>query len=269
MGIKASRFFGGELGGNGKIDSDESIPMGHSQLRFQNLFIEDTITGIYLGNFSEDITIDQVQIDNSRRIAIYSEAGSHDLRITNSIISNNQTREAVAIDSTYDSEISGTLFVNNREGAINLYQNCGELKGIVCPIVRSTPPNNNRITDNIFVGNGVSSLQIASRQGRRHRAGWCAMLDGQAGKFIDTSQDNVVSNNTFVCDEGTSMVIKDGPNQISNNLVVARQSCTPYEISTGGLSRAHSNVLDGLNFKGNVIDATLPPRLRNAKKALD
>jgi len=263
MGIKASRFFSGELGGNGIIDADESLPVGHNQLRFENLVIEDVITGIYLGNFSEDIAIDNVKIDNSSRIAIYSEAGSHNIRLTDSIISNNQTREAVAIDSTYDSEISRTLFVNNKEGGINLYQNCGELKGIVCPVVRSTPPNNNRITDNVFVNNGVSSLQIASRQGRRHKSGWCAALDGRAGKFIDTSQDNVVSNNTFVCNEGTSLIIKDGPNQISNNRVEARQSCTPYEISTGGLSRAHSNVLDGLNFTGNTFDATLPPKLRN------
>lgn len=269
MGIKASRFFGGQLGGNGQIDSDESLPIGHSQLRFENLTIEDTITGIFLGNFSEDITIDQVHVDNSSRIAIYSEAGTHKLRILDSIISNNQSREAVAIDSTYDSEISRTLFVNNREGAINVYQNCGELKGIVCPIVRSTPPNNNRITDNIFVSNGVTGLQIASRQGRNHSLGWCSTLNGLPGKFIDTSQDNVVSNNTFVCDEGTSLIVKDGPNQISDNRIVARQDCIPFEISTGGLGRSYSSVLDGLKFNNNTIDATLAPRLRNISSSME
>lgn len=269
MGIKASRFFGGELGGNGKLDADEPLPVGHRQLNFENLIIEDTITGIFLGNFSEDVTINQVHIDNSSRIAIYSEAGSHRIRIKDSIISNNQTREAVAIDSTYDSEITGSLFVNNREGAINVYQNCGELKGIVCPIIRSTPPNNNQITDNIFVGNGVSGVQIASRQGRNHSLGWCATLNGLPGKFVDTAQDNTVSNNTFVCDQGTSLIIKDGPNQVSNNRVIARHDCVPFEISTGGLSRSYSDVLNGLQFNNNSIDSSLPPRLRNINSEIE
>ena len=269
MGIKASRFFGGELGGDGKLDDDEALPIGHRALRFENLTIQDTITGIFLGNFSEDIVIDNVHVDNSSRIAIYSEAGSHKIRIRNSIISNNQTREAVAIDSTYDSEISDTLFVNNREGAINLYQNCGELKGIVCPIIRTTPPNNNLITNNIFVANGVTGVQIASRQGRNHSLGWCATLNGLPGKFVDTAQNNTVSNNTFVCDHGTSLVVKDGPNIISNNRIIARHDCVPFEISTGGLGRSYSHVLDGLTFRANAVDATRAPRLRNLSQQID
>ncbi|MFK7995152.1 MAG: right-handed parallel beta-helix repeat-containing protein [Granulosicoccus sp.] len=263
MGIKASRFFGGQLGGDGIISGAEKLPVGHRQLRFENLKIEDTITGVFLGNFSADVTLSNVHIDNSQRIALYSEAGSHRIVLTDSIISNNQTREAVAIDSTYDSQISNTVFINNREGAINVYQNCGELKGIVCPVIRSTPSNNNLISNNRFIDNGVSGLQIASRQGRKHSKGWCATLDGERGRFVDNAQHNVITNNTFVCHEGTSLKVHDAPNRISGNTIVARENCVPYEISTGGLSAKYRYVLDGLTFKSNRIDTHRPPRLRN------
>ena len=263
MGIEATRFFGGELGPDGEVGDDEPLPVGHQNLNFENLTIEDTITGIYLGSFSHQVDINRVTIDNTQRIAIYSDAGSHDVRIRQSRISNNQSREAIAIDSTYDSEVSDTLFVNNREGGINVYQNCGELKGIVCPVIRSTPPNNNRIIGNRFVNTGVSGVQIASRQGRNHSFGWCATLNGLPGKFTDTSEGNVVSDNTFVCNEGTSMVIQDGPNQIVNNTIVARDHCIPFEVSTGGHGRSKRQLLDGLQLRGNRVDATRPPRLRN------
>lgn len=263
IGIQATRFFGGELGGNGVLDADEALPVGHHDLTFEDLLIQDTGLGIYLGTYSDRVAINRVHVDNSQRIAIYSEAGSHRVTIRDSIISNNNTREAIAIDSTYDSEVSNTLFVNNREGGINLYQNCGELKGIVCPIERSTPPNNNRIVNNTFVNTGVSGIHVASRQGRNHSLGWCASLNGLPGKFTDTAVGNVVSNNTFVCSEGTALVVNDGPNTLSGNTIVARDRCVPYEISTGGLGRSANRLLDGLTFTGNVIDSTRPPRLRN------
>ena len=263
IGIQATRFFGGELGGNGQIDEGEALPVGHSDLTFEDLKIQDTGLGIYLGSYSERVNISRVHVDNSERIAIYSEAGSHGVLIRDSIITNNNTREAIAIDSTYDSEVSNTLFVNNREGAINVYQNCGELKGIVCPVIRPTPSNNNLISNNTFINTGVSGVHIASRQGRNHALGWCATLDGLPGQFTDTAEGNVVSDNTFVCSEGTSLIVKDGPNTISNNEIIARGKCVPFEISTGGLGPAASKLLDGIRFDNNTIDATRPPKLRN------
>lgn len=263
IGIEATRFFGGELGGDGLLDETEALPVGHSKLTFKDLTIEDIVTGIYLGTFSKDVDIDRVRIDNASRIAIYSEAGTHRLRIRHSTITNTNTREALALDSTYDSEVSNTTFINNREGAINLYQNCGELKGIVCPVIRPTPPDNNLITNNTFVNNGVSGIHIASRQGRNHSLGWCASLAGLPGKFKDTAQDNIISNNTLGCLEGTALIVNDGPNVIRDNHIVAREHCVPFEISTGGLGPSESAVLDGLNFTGNTVDSIRPPRLRN------
>ena len=267
-GIQMTRFFGGQLGGDGVLGPNEPLPVGHHDIKIENVRIEGTQVGIYLGNFSEDIDINNVEIDGTERIAIYSEAGSHNVRITNSIISNNNTREAIAIDSTYDSEVSNTVFLNNREGGINLYQNCGELKGIVCPVIRSTPSNNNRIIGNTFVNTGVSGVHVASRQGRNHSLGWCATLNGLPGQFTDTSQDNVVSDNTFVCSEGTAIIVKDGPNTISNNTVLAREECVPFEISTGGLGAEASPMLDGLVFDNNSIDSARPPRLRNLSSSV-
>lgn len=261
--VQMTRFFGGELGGDGVISDGEPLPVGHKNIRFQDLSIEGGHVGIYLGNFSEDIDINRVKINGTDRIAIYSEAGSHKVRITDSVISNNLTREAVAIDSTYNSEISNTLFINNREGAINVYQNCGELKGSVCPVVRSTPPNNNRILNNTLINNGVTGIQIASRQGRNHSFGWCASLDGLRGQFKDTSQDNVVSGNTIECNDGTALVVMDGPNDVRENTINASGSCIPLEISTGGLGRSKSDLLDGLVVEDNTIQSRRPPRLRN------
>lgn len=262
VGVQMIRFFSGELGGNGRLDEGEPMPLGHHDVLIEDVTIQDGGVGIYLGNFSRDVTIRRTRIDGTKRIAIYSEAGSHRVQIADSIISGNQTREAVAMDSTYDSEIRNTLFLDNREGDINLYQNCGELKGTVCPVVRSTPPNNNRIIGNAFVNSGVAGVQVASRQGRRHSLGWCSSLNGLPGNFTDTAEGNVIADNTFVCDEGTSMVLMDGPNRVEGNRVVARDRCVPYEISTGGLSVEKGALLDGLLLKGNRIDATRPPRLR-------
>ncbi|MBX2835876.1 MAG: right-handed parallel beta-helix repeat-containing protein [Gammaproteobacteria bacterium] len=263
IGIQATRFFGGELGGDGVLSEGEPLPVGHGDLVLRNLTIEDTGLGIYLGTYSHNVSIDNVVVDRSERIAIYSEAGTHNLSITNSVITNNQTREAIAIDSTYDSVIENNLFVNNREGGINLYQNCGELKGIVCPVVRSTPSNNNVVQNNAFVNTGISGVQVASRQGRNHSLGWCATLNGLPGQFTDTSRNNTVSNNVFICQEGTALLVKDGPNTVENNRIVARDQCVPFEISTGGLGSSASERLNGIKMKGNQIDATLPPKLRN------
>lgn len=263
IGIQATRYFGGTFGADGMLDEGEPLPVGHSNIIFEDLKIEDTGLGIYIGTYSDNVAINRVHVDNSQRIAIYSEAGSHGVRIRDSIITNNNTREAIAIDSTYDSEVSNTLFVNNREGGINLYQNCGELKGNVCPVLRTTPSNNNRIINNTFVNTGVAGVHVASRQGRNHSLGWCATLDGQPGQFTDTAKNNVVSNNTFVCTEGTSLIVKNGPNTVSNNTVIARESCVPFEISTGGLGPEASSLLDGIVFNSNNIDSARPPRLRN------
>ncbi len=262
-GIQMTRFFGGELGGDGVISPGESLPVGHKNITFEDLRIEGGQVGIYLGNFSEDIEINRVEIDGTQRIAIYSEAGSHTVRITHSTISNNLTREAVAIDSTYDSEISNTRFINNREGGINVYQNCGELKGSVCPVVRSTPPNNNRIVDNTFINNGVTGIQIASRQGRNHSLGWCESLNGLPGQFTDTSENNVVTGNTIECSDGTALVVMDGPNEIRDNTINASDHCIPLEISTGGFTGSKKRLLDGLVVRGNRIESERPPRLRN------
>ena len=263
LGVQATRFFGGQLGGDGELGPDEPLPLGHHDLTFSDLTIQDVQVGIYLGNFSRDVTVERVTIDGTERIGLYSEAGTHRLRIVDSVFSDNRTREALALDSTYDSEVSGTLFVNNREGAINLYRNCGELKGVVCPVVRPTPANGNRIVGNAFVDNGVAGLRVASRQGRNHTRGWCSDLDGKPGKFTDTAEDNLVADNVFVCDEGVALAVMDGPNLVTGNRVVARGRCVPLEVSTGGFGRGGQALLDGLELRGNLLDATRPPRLRN------
>lgn len=269
VGLQLTRFFGGELGPDGTLADDEPLPLGHHRVRLENLVVQDVGVGIYLGNFSDEITMDNIRIDGTERIAIYSESGSQRVTLSNSVIANNRTREAVAFDSTFNSEISNTLFLNNREGAVNVYRNCGELKGIVCPVVRSTAPNNNQFVGNTFVHNGVGGLRIASRQGRNHNEGWCADLDGRAGKFTDTSQDNLVADNVFVCDEGTSLVVQDGPNLVRDNHIVARERCVPYEISTGGLGRSASPELDGIVFEANEVDSARPPKLRNISAGVE
>ena len=73
IGIQATRFFGGEFGPDGVLDEGEALPVGHSNIVFEDLKIEDTGLGIYLGTYSENVEINRVHVDNSQRIAIYSD----------------------------------------------------------------------------------------------------------------------------------------------------------------------------------------------------
>ena len=263
VGVQMTRFFGGELGGDGELGESEPLPLGHHDILFRDVRIEDVRIGIYLGTFSRDVTLERVSIDGTERIALYSEAGTHRLSVRDSSFTDNRTREAIALDSTYDSEIVDSTIARNREGGVYVYHNCGELKGSVCPVVRPTPPRDIRIRGNRFVANGETDLQIASRQGRNHSLGWCEALDGLPGKFTDSVEDGTVEDNVFVCREGTALAVKDGPNLVRGNRIVARGACVPLEISTGGLGRNAAPLLDGLSVTGNRIDATRPPRLRN------
>ncbi len=266
-GIGMFRYFNGQLGPDGLTHSAEE-PLGHHDVLLRNLYVENVKTGLYLGNFSRNIVMDNLVFDGTDRIAVYIEAGSRELTLKNSVFTNNHTREALAFDSAYNSVIENNLFIDNREGAVNLYQNCGELKGQVCPIVRDTPPSGNRITGNRFIDNGITGLQLASRQGRLHGTDWCATLDGEAGRFTDTSENNVVTNNTFVCDEGTALVVMDGPNEVSDNTITARNRCVPFEVSTGGLGREAAHILNGLHFRGNTVETVRPPRIRNLPEGM-
>jgi hypothetical protein len=261
-GISMFRYFNGQLGEDG-LTHDGEMPLGHHDILLRNLYVENVKTGLYLGNYGRDIVMDNLVFDGTDRIALYVESGTRDLTIRNSVFANNHTREALAFDSAYNSVIENNLFIDNREGGANFYQNCGELKGQVCPIIRDTPANGNHITGNRFVDNGIAGLQVASRQGRLHGLGWCATLNGLPGRHQDTAQDNVVSGNTFVCDEGTALVVMDGPNEVTNNTIVARDRCVPFEVSTGGLGREASETLDGLSFQDNTVDSARPPRVRN------
>ncbi len=261
--IQMIRLFHGELGGNGKLDEGEPMPLGHHNITLKNIDITGGQIGVYLGNFSRNVNMDGLTITGTKRIAVYTEAGSNKVTLTNSHISANQTREAIAWDSTYDSVISNNTIAHNREGGINVYQNCGELKGTVCPIIRSTAPNNNKILNNRFIDNGINSLQIASRQGRNHALGWCATLGGLPGRFQDTAENNLVKGNSFECDEGVALVLMDGPNQVEDNTITAKDACIPYEISTGGFARSKSDALIGLTLENNDIVSERPPRLRN------
>ncbi len=263
VGVQMTRFFGGQLGGDGELGPDEPMPLGHHDLLFRDVLIQDVRIGMYLGNFSRDVTLERVRIDGTERISLYSEAGTHRLSVRDSSFTGNRTREAIALDSTYDSEIVNSTVAHNREGGVFVYRNCGELAGTVCPVVRSTAPNDNRFAGNRFVANGDVDLQIASRQGRRHRAGWCAALDGKRGRFIDTAERNTVEHNLFVCREGTALAVRDGPNLVRDNRIVARGACVPLEISTGGFGRRAAPLLDGLVVTGNDIDASRPPLLEH------
>lgn len=266
-GIGLFRYFNGQVDAQGRTSTGEQA-LGHHDISLTNLYIENVKSGMYLGNYSRNIVMDNLVFDGTDRIALYVEAGSHQLTLKNSVFANNHTREALAFDSAHSSVIENNLFIDNREGAINMYQNCGELKGQVCPIIRHTPPNNNRVIGNSFIDNGVSGVQLASRQGRLHGFDWCASLDGQAGRFTDTAENNVVKDNVFVCDEGTALIVMDGPNQVNGNTVIARERCVPYEVSTGGLGRDDRDILQGLDMYDNTIDSTRPPRLRNLPAGL-
>lgn len=202
-GVNMKRLFRGE--------QLEGPMIGHRNIRIQNVdIINSNQIGIFVGQNSENVTIDDVYIADSYS-GVYLDAGSTYSHIIGSTITGSREREAIAIDSSMYNTIEYCNIENNSTGGIYLYKNCGETTGAVCPIRRKYSASNNTIHNNLFVGNDV---QVAWRQYKWYVLGWCAGID-VAGFWRDRSDNNFIYNNYFADD--SKLHVKDGPNTIYGN----------------------------------------------------
>ena len=127
--------------------------------------------------------------------ALYLDAESADNRIENNTIAVATRREAVAVDGSARSRITGNRFDLGGRPGVFLYRNCGE-RGVI----RHQTPSDNQITDNIFSGAARLRPQlvvVGSREGRRSYCGadrgypW-----GSSADDGDRATGNVVARNT-------------------------------------------------------------------------
>lgn len=200
-GIDLKRFFrGDELNG----------PMtGHHTIEVSEVAIHSPQQwGIYVGQNSRGVVLSAVTIDGAYG-GVYLEAGSSGTRISDTTVVNSTTREAIAIDSSDKNIIESSFFSGNPDG-INLYKNCGETSGQVCPIHRTTGANENLVRDCTFGGNSVN---VAWRQFKLYGLGFCEDID-LLGYWHDHAEDNVFDGNDF---DYSNLDVNDGPIIVHKN----------------------------------------------------
>lgn len=199
--IDLKRFFRGE-----QLAGDMS---GHRDIRIERVGIENVEQwGIYVGQNSRGIRIDDVHIDRAYG-GIYLEAGSRSTLIRNARITNSTDREAVAVDSSSHNVIEGSYFAGNGN-AINIYKNCGENWGQVCPIPRAMDASDTTIRACTFDGD---DLNVAWRQYKLYGIGFCSEV-GLVGYWRDQAARTLVDSNLFV---DAVLDIDDGPFVVINN----------------------------------------------------
>lgn len=202
------RIHGMAQNGEGQYLRASSIREGHTQRAQQaaphniildNLRISSIRNMMYFAPGVHDVTLKNSRFDGETRgIALYLDAES-----ANNIIEKNtfnvqtEKRELIAVDGSAGNIIRANTFIQPRNGAINLYRNCGE-----GGTIRHQTPSNNQIISNRFEMGGASKapmIWLASRNGKR---GYCSIDSGYAfGSSIsdnDFAQNNTVADNTFV-----------------------------------------------------------------------
>lgn len=182
---------------------------GHRNIRLNKVSIAHARQwGIYVGQNSRGVSIIEASIDDAYG-GVYLEAGSAGTQLVDSVILNSHSREGLAIDSSADNVIEGCRFSGNSD-AVNIYTNCGETSGQVCPISRVMAADRNVLRGNVFVGGDV---HVAWRQFKLYGVGFCEKL-GLLGYFRDRAADTFVLSNRF---EGADLDIDDGSVVVQGN----------------------------------------------------
>ncbi|MCC7441575.1 MAG: right-handed parallel beta-helix repeat-containing protein [Bdellovibrionales bacterium] len=202
-GVDLKRFFRGE-----ELEDGRALE-GHSRITLQKVEIEDSgQIGIYVGQNSREIVIEDVTIKRAF-MGIYLEAGTSESRITRALIQDSREREGIAVDSSHHNIIEDSLFVGNGH-AINVYKNCGEVSGQVCPIRRPDDASHNIIRRNVFLRDDVN---VAWRQFKVYAAGHCEGID-VVGFWRDHAAHNLIEENRF---EDALLDVRDAPVKVIRN----------------------------------------------------
>ncbi|AHZ86371.1 hypothetical protein Bb109J_c1030 [Bdellovibrio bacteriovorus] len=160
---------------------------------------------------------------SSTSVAVYLDAESgHNLIQNNSIHTDTEKRELIAIDGSANNRIIGNRLSALDNGGIYLYRNCGE-----GGTVRHQTPSGNHIINNIFYYNKYDgknpAIWVASRNGNRN---YCNADNGYAfGSSTnnnDLARNNVIAQNQFYKFQPEKIVrVSDSPNYLLGNETVS------------------------------------------------
>lgn len=159
----------------------------------------------------------------SSSVAIYLDAESgYNLIKNNSIHTDTDKRELIAVDGSANNKIIGNRFSALDKGGIYLYRNCGE-----GGTVRHQSPTDNHIINNIFYYNKYNgsnpAIWVASRNGNRN---YCNADNGypfgSSANNNDLARRNVIAQNQFYKFQPEKIVrLNDSPNYLLANETVS------------------------------------------------
>ncbi len=161
-------------------------------------------SGIFIDDYVTNVIITDSVIAGNAGVGVYLEHSSKSNKILgNQFVRNGyrkfkNNREAVAIDSSAENEVSRNYFLGNAAGGIFLYKNCGENIDNGRQVIRWQHSNHNLIKDNVFLNEKVA-VWIAARQSRNLRKWGCgdASIDKAGRYYEDFANYNRVIENTF------------------------------------------------------------------------
>lgn len=195
-----------------------------------NILIEDNTfsgsrgVGVFIDAYVEDVLLLGNTIENAGSTGIYLETGSRRNRVEANHIAHNGDiengpagqrrtvfgtdlwfwgvgREGLAIDGSFENEIVGNVFNDNRNGAILLYKNCGEYPESGRYFERRFPADDNLIEGNVIVRER-HGVWVGSRMGENTLPMDCtddAYVDsGLTRVVLDFAADNTIRGNHFV-----------------------------------------------------------------------
>lgn len=185
-------------------DKAEIYRRSPRKIVLDNLNVEDNHgVGIYVDDYSTEVSINNSIIRNNRAVGIYLEHSSRKNKITNNRFVGNGfgdgRREAIAVDSSAENIIENNYFEANAAGGVFLYKNCGEHIDSGRQVVRWQHSTNNRISNNRFVNENVG-VWLASRQSKDLKRIGCSDKSMDAGGhfFEDYANDNFIVRNEFI-----------------------------------------------------------------------
>lgn len=218
---------------------EESLRKSAPQnIKLSNLSIVDSHKhGVYVDRYVNQVTIEKGSIRNAGNSGIYLESGTKNIVIQKMNLQHNGysyydrdrkmswprvgilRREAIAVDSSANSQITDNVFQDNGYGGVFLYKNCYEKHNDITQLPRLQHSDYNQITNNQFV-NEKNGVWIASRQSLDLSNFDCGDESVYKWFFLkfyaDHAEYNNVINNIFTNVE-VGVNVEDDHNQILNN----------------------------------------------------
>ncbi len=191
-------------------------------------------SGIYIDDYVNNVTLNNISIIDAPAMAIYFEFHSHHNKLINSKIIGNgkgHKREAISIDASQNNTIEGNYFDDNPYGTIYLYKNCSEHLGIDTKQVRRELPSSYNLISNNKINNTKVGVWVASRQSINLVNARCGNGYYAEDKYTeDDSEQNTVSSNLIENSE-YGILVEDDNNKIINNTLI-NISKEPIRIGT-------------------------------------